>query len=310
MMLKNYAEFAPPTRLARTAALVASTVAVVIIARAGARDVGVADPVQRRATSDAAAAYPGYKLVWSDEFDRDGPPDPANWTYERGFVRNQELQWYQPDNARVENGLLIIEARRERKPNPELRGRRSRLEAQPRVRRVHLREPHDPRPAQLAVRPLRDARAHRHAARACGRPSGRSARAAAGRAAARSTSWSTTAAMLLANAAWGGREQRGRRSGTTRANPSPNSATRIGPRSSTSGGWTGTRTYQALRGRSAAQRRRPDEDRQRGRHRQATPSASRTTSSQPRHRRHLGGDPSGTEFPARYEVDYIRVYQR
>ena len=59
-----------------------------------------------------------YKLVWSDEFDKDGPPDPCNWTYERGFVRNQELQWYQPENARCENGLLIIEGRRERKQNP------------------------------------------------------------------------------------------------------------------------------------------------------------------------------------------------
>jgi len=59
-----------------------------------------------------------YKLVWADEFNEDGRPDPNNWVYERGFVRNEELQWYQPDNARCERGLLIIEARRERKPNP------------------------------------------------------------------------------------------------------------------------------------------------------------------------------------------------
>lgn len=59
-----------------------------------------------------------YALVWADEFDRDGPPDPANWTYERGFVRNQELQWYAPENARVARGLLVIEGRRERVPNP------------------------------------------------------------------------------------------------------------------------------------------------------------------------------------------------
>jgi beta-glucanase (GH16 family) len=59
-----------------------------------------------------------YTLVWADEFDRDGPPDPRNWTYERGFVRNQEDQWYQPENAWVQDGTLIIEARRERKPNP------------------------------------------------------------------------------------------------------------------------------------------------------------------------------------------------
>lgn len=59
-----------------------------------------------------------YKLVWSDEFNQDGKPDPKKWTYETGFVRNRELQWYQPDNARCENGFLIIEARRERKKNP------------------------------------------------------------------------------------------------------------------------------------------------------------------------------------------------
>jgi beta-glucanase (GH16 family) len=64
------------------------------------------------------APAPGFILDWADEFDGDGAPDPANWAYERGFVRNQELQWYQPDNARVEHGLLVIEGRRERKPNP------------------------------------------------------------------------------------------------------------------------------------------------------------------------------------------------
>ncbi|HET8656439.1 MAG TPA: glycoside hydrolase family 16 protein [Longimicrobiaceae bacterium] len=64
------------------------------------------------------AAPAGYELVWSDEFDHDGRPDPHNWTYERGFVRNHEAQWYQPENARVEDGRLIIEARRERLRNP------------------------------------------------------------------------------------------------------------------------------------------------------------------------------------------------
>ncbi|GAA4400845.1 hypothetical protein GCM10023187_14410 [Nibrella viscosa] len=59
-----------------------------------------------------------WKLVWADEFNTDGPPDPTKWTFERGFVRNRELQWYQPDNARCENGLLIIEGRREQRPNP------------------------------------------------------------------------------------------------------------------------------------------------------------------------------------------------
>jgi len=60
----------------------------------------------------------GLKLVWADEFNKDGRPDSRNWTYETGFVRNQEFQWYQPENARCEKGILIIEGRRERKRNP------------------------------------------------------------------------------------------------------------------------------------------------------------------------------------------------
>lgn len=59
-----------------------------------------------------------YELVWADEFSHDGWPDPRNWTYERGFVRNQELQWYQADNAVVRDGVLVIEARKEARPNP------------------------------------------------------------------------------------------------------------------------------------------------------------------------------------------------
>src|SRR5271156_3270201 len=29
-----------------------------------------------------------WKLVWSDEFDYQGLPDPAKWDYEQGFIRN------------------------------------------------------------------------------------------------------------------------------------------------------------------------------------------------------------------------------
>lgn len=59
-----------------------------------------------------------HTLVWSDEFDVDGRPDARNWGYEQGFVRNNELQWYQPDNAFCAGGRLVIEGRRERRPNP------------------------------------------------------------------------------------------------------------------------------------------------------------------------------------------------
>jgi beta-glucanase (GH16 family) len=62
---------------------------------------------------------PAYQLVWSDEFETDGRPDPKNWRFEEGFKRNRELQWYQPENAFIEDGLLVIEGRRERKPNPD-----------------------------------------------------------------------------------------------------------------------------------------------------------------------------------------------
>jgi beta-glucanase (GH16 family) len=62
-----------------------------------------------------------WKLVWHDEFDKDGSPDPANWEFEHGFVRNEEAQWYQPENAVCRKGHLIIEARREHRPNPDYR---------------------------------------------------------------------------------------------------------------------------------------------------------------------------------------------
>ena len=67
-------------------------------------------------------------LVWSDEFDG-AQLDPQTWFFESGdgsnFVGdgginglpsgwgNNELQWYLPDNAQLENGVLKITARRE-----------------------------------------------------------------------------------------------------------------------------------------------------------------------------------------------------
>jgi beta-glucanase (GH16 family) len=54
-----------------------------------------------------------WTLEWADEFDQDGAPDPTKWSYEEGFIRNQEKQYYMRDrreNARVENGKLVITA--------------------------------------------------------------------------------------------------------------------------------------------------------------------------------------------------------
>jgi VCBS repeat-containing protein len=61
---------------------------------------------------------PGMKLVWSDEFDADGRPDPANWTYETGYVRNHEAQWYRPESAEVRDGCLVITAEHHEQPLP------------------------------------------------------------------------------------------------------------------------------------------------------------------------------------------------
>lgn len=61
-------------------------------------------------------------LVWADEFDTPGAPDPANWTYDLGDGcpnlcgwGNEEEQFYtdETDNVRVEDGMLKITAIRE-----------------------------------------------------------------------------------------------------------------------------------------------------------------------------------------------------
>jgi beta-glucanase (GH16 family) len=64
----------------------------------------------------------GMNLVWNDEFDSNEEaqlPNPAKWVYNVGGHGwgNDELQYYterQLKNARVENGMLIIEAHKEK----------------------------------------------------------------------------------------------------------------------------------------------------------------------------------------------------
>ena len=68
--------------------------------------------------ADSAPGQEDWKLVWSDEFNDPGAPAPSNWRYDTGGHGwgNAELQYYtaaRPQNARIENGLLIIEAHRE-----------------------------------------------------------------------------------------------------------------------------------------------------------------------------------------------------
>ena len=59
------------------------------------------------------------ELVWQDEFDTDGAPNPANWGYDIGTGENgwgnNELQYYtdRTENITVQNGVLIISAKEE-----------------------------------------------------------------------------------------------------------------------------------------------------------------------------------------------------
>jgi beta-glucanase (GH16 family) len=72
------------------------------------------------AAAPAGAVPPGYHLVWSDEFDSGRMPSPDKWRYDTRRNRdgwfNGEAQYYsadRPQNARIDDGQLIIEARHE-----------------------------------------------------------------------------------------------------------------------------------------------------------------------------------------------------
>lgn len=67
------------------------------------------------------AEYPGYTKIWSDEFNGT-TINTDNWSFEIGNTDpvfgnvgwgNNELQYYREENAYLENGLLVIEARKE-----------------------------------------------------------------------------------------------------------------------------------------------------------------------------------------------------
>ena len=59
-----------------------------------------------------------YHLVWSDDFDYEGMPDPKKWSYEVGNFQwpNRELQAYtdRPSNIYVKDGKLVIRSLKEK----------------------------------------------------------------------------------------------------------------------------------------------------------------------------------------------------
>ena len=95
-----------------TSRVLHAVIAAVVMACAQAQD----SPPPRSPTAPAAGEE--WRLVWSDEFESPGLPDASKWTYDVGGNGwgNNELQYYsdsRPENARVEGGVLIVEARRE-----------------------------------------------------------------------------------------------------------------------------------------------------------------------------------------------------
>lgn len=263
--------------------------------------------------SSAPATYPGYTLVWADEFDRDGPPDAAKWAHERGFVRNQELQWYRPENARVSRGVLLIEARRERVPNPGFEAgssdwKRSREFAEYTSASLMTRDLHRWRYGRFEMRGRIDTRPGLWPA-----------------------FWTLGVAgdwphngeidimeyyrgILLANVAWGGaRRWEAIWADSRKPIASFDDAAMRGAWSSAFHVWRMDWDERAI-SLSVDGQRLNDVDLTRTMNQDGT-------GTNPFHQAHYllvnlavggtqGGDPSKTAFPARYEIDYVRVYQR
>ena len=92
-----------------------SLVFAIAILIASSSSVSVAEEPSAAVPAPSYLDLDDYQLVWSDEFHKAGKPDPGKWGYEHGLVRNKEFQFYQSENARVESGNLVIEGRRETK---------------------------------------------------------------------------------------------------------------------------------------------------------------------------------------------------
>lgn len=87
-------------------------------------------------TATAEWERPGWELVWQDEFEG-SELNLQNWTFDRGGGGwgNQEWQAYtdRPENVRLEEGMLVIEAREE----PELIGGRNYSSARIKTQGLH-----------------------------------------------------------------------------------------------------------------------------------------------------------------------------
>ncbi|WNB17066.1 glycoside hydrolase family 16 protein [Marivirga arenosa] len=76
---------------------------------------GPVDPEQTFEGYESPLEYEGFNLVWQDEFDSDQLSD--DYTFEIGTGSNgwgnNELQYYKKENTRLEDGFLVIQAKKE-----------------------------------------------------------------------------------------------------------------------------------------------------------------------------------------------------
>ncbi|HEX4847373.1 MAG TPA: glycoside hydrolase family 16 protein, partial [Novosphingobium sp.] len=108
-----------PSRLI-AAGLAAALAAAAATAQPAATPAAPAAQPAKPAATEPHRQPKGYVLVFADEFDGTGLPDPAKWAYDthrnqQGWY-NQEKQYYsaaRSENSRLENGRLVIEARAE-----------------------------------------------------------------------------------------------------------------------------------------------------------------------------------------------------
>jgi beta-glucanase (GH16 family) len=266
-------------------------------------------PVVCLADDEPSGPQAGYTLVWSDEFDEDGAPDPQNWNFEEGFVRNNEDQWYQRENASCSGGLLVIEARRESKPNPDHAPdgndwRTSREFIEYTSSSLRTRGLHSWKFGRFEIRAKIDVRPGMWPAFWTLGDEGE---------------WPSNGEIdimeyyrgkLLANVAWGTNERWVAEWDTVTKSIAPLGA-----------GWAGDFHVWRMDWDEASIRLYLDDVLLNETDLTRTINPTDDGPRNPFHQPHYilvnlaiggnnGGDPSGTEFPARYEVDYVRVYQR
>lgn len=117
--MKRVARFSPlfaalAVSLSTLGAPAGSVVAAADASDASTRVVDSKNVPQTIKTSDGREL----KLVWNDEFDGVGAPDPEKWGYEIGYIRNNEAQYYSDrlENVFQKDGALTIRTLKEKFP--------------------------------------------------------------------------------------------------------------------------------------------------------------------------------------------------